>query len=139
MRRNLILALVIPVLLLLSGCEEEPISGIERIESITGYVFSEDMEEVYNFQDDIRVGCPGQYSVFRADEAPDCILHDADKPDRLSETMIDNIMRFLERNDIPEEYYPDFDQKYIYTTGLEETYIFYFPESHMLKIWMGGH
>ena len=139
MRKRLISAFVILALLLLSGCEEEPISGIERIERITGYVFSEDIEEVYNFLDDIRVGCPGQYSVFRTDEVPDCILNDLGKQNRLSETMIDNIMRFLERNNIPEEYYPDFEQKYIYTTGLEETFIFYFPESHMLKIWMGGH
>ena len=146
MRKNLIFALVIPALLLLSGCEEllsgfeeKQISGIERIEIITGYVFSEDIEEIYNFQDDIRVGCPGQYSVFRTDEVPDCILNDPGKSNHLRETMIENIMRYLERYNIPEEYYPDFKQKYIYITGLEETYIFYFPESHMLKIWMGGH
>ena len=139
MRKKRIFALILPVLLLLSGCEEKQISGIERIERITGYVFPEDMEEVYNFIDDIRVGCPGQYAVFRTDEAPDCILNGSGSPYPALELMMDNIMRFLERNNIPKEYYPDFEEKFIYTTGLEETYIFYFPESHMLKIWMGGH
>ena len=135
----LIIALAVPALLLLSGCEEKQISGIERIERITGYEFSDDIEEVYSFQDDIWVGCAGQYSVFRADEQPDCILNDSDKPDSISAAMIDNIMRYLERYNIPEEYYPDFEQKYTYTTGKELTFIIYFPESHMLKIWMGGH
>ena len=135
----LIIALAIPFLLFLSGCEEKQISGIERIESITGYVFSDDIEEVYNFQDDTWVGCAGQYSVFRTDKVPDCILNDSDKHNSISEAMIDNIMRYLVRHNIPEEYYPDFEQKYTHTTGKEETFIFYFPESHMLKIWMGGH
>ena len=132
-------AFVVLALLLLSGCEEKQISGIERIESITGYVFSEDIEEIYNFQDGTWVGCAGQYSVFRTDKVPDCILNDSGIPAPISEGMIYNIMRYLERHNIPREYYPDFEQKYIYTTGKEETYIIYFPESHMLKIWMGGH
>ncbi|MCR5648899.1 MAG: hypothetical protein K6F67_05115 [Oscillospiraceae bacterium] len=135
----LVISLVVPALLLLSGCEEKQISGIERIESITGYVFSDDTEEVYSFQDDTWVGCAGQYSVFRTDEEPDCIPNDSDKPYSISEAAIDNIMRYLERHNIPEEYYPDFEEKYTYTTGKEETFIFYFPESNMLKIWMGGH
>ncbi len=142
MRKNLILALVITLAVpavLFSGCEENQISGIERIESITGYVFSDDIEEVFSFQDDTWVGCAGQYSVFRTDEEPECILNDSDKPNPISEATIDNIMRYLERHNIPEEYYPAFEEKYTYTTGNEETFIFYFPESHMLRIWMGGH
>ena len=143
MRNNrifaLVVALAVPAIILLSGCEEKQISGIERIASITGYHFSEDIEEVYHFQDNNWVGCAGQYSVFRTDEEPDCIRNDSDKHNAVSEAMIDNMMRYLERHNIPEEYYPDFEQKYTYTTGKEETIIFYFPESHMLKIWMGGH
>ena len=142
MKNNRIFALVVafavPAVILLSGCEEKQISGIERIASITGYRFSENIEEVYNFQDNNWVGCAGQYSVFRTDEEPDCIRNDSDKHP-ISEAMIGNMMRYLERYNIPEEYYPDFEQKYTYTTGKEETFIFYFPESHMLKIWMGGH
>jgi hypothetical protein len=124
---------------LLSGCEEKQISGIERIESITGYLFSEEMEELYSFQDNNWVGCAGQYSVFRTAEEPDCILKNPGKPNPIPKNMLENMMRYLERYSIPEEYYPDFEQKYSYTTGNEETFIFYFPESQMLKIWMGGH
>ena len=143
MRNHLILVLVaalaFPALLLLSGCEEKQISGIERIESITGYRFSEDIEEIYSFQDNTWVGCAGQYSVFRTNEEPDCILKNPGKPNPIPKNMTYNMMRYLERNNIPEEYYPDFDQNYTYTTGKEETFVFYFPESQMLKIWMGGH
>jgi hypothetical protein len=135
----LVVALAVLAVISLSGCEEKRVSGIERIASITGYRFSEDIEEVYSFQDNNWVGCAGQYSVFRTDEEPDCIRNDSVKHNPISLAMIDNMMRYLERYDIPEEYYPDFEQKYTYATGKEETIIFYFPESHMLKIWMGGH
>ena len=147
MRNSRILVIAVAVVLavsaffLLSGCEGiqgSQVPAIERIEITTGYHFSEDMEEVYSFQDNNWVGCAGQYSVFRTDEEPDCIRNNSDKRP-VSEAMTENMLRYLKRYDIPEEYYPDFEQKYTYTTGNEETFIFYFPESHMLKIWMGGH
>ncbi len=116
-------------------------TSIERVERLTGYDLPNDMEELYYFQQTTFGGCAGQYSVYTLNKEPLCISNNktngADK--KLSSAEITRITDYLDDNNIPREYYPDFEQAYSYITGAENTYIIYFPEEQLLKIWMWGH
>ena len=102
-------------------------------------MFSDDIEEVYSARDFVFSGCAMQYSVFRAEEEPDCIRNDPDRANPISVATKDSIIRCIASLNVPERFYPDFEQEYTYTVGKELTYVIYFPETHMLRVIVIGH
>ncbi len=137
MKKPLIFILTILAIFSLSSCGKN-MTSIERVENITGYDLPNDMEELYHFQDDVFVGCAGQYSVYSLDKEPSCFT-DKEISSPIADADIEGMMYYFETYDIPEEHYPDFEQEYTYITGKENTFIMYFPNEKKLKIWMWGH
>ncbi len=158
----LIFAVAVTALLFI-GRTVFTVKSDERIERITGYDLPDDMEELYHFQEETFSGVGSQYSVYSLDEEPQFIKENpidnrvftmstgettllyqspesSDKsPFALTESEEASIIRNLEIFDIPEEYIPDFEKPYTYTTGKENTYIIYFSEENKLVVWMRGH
>ncbi len=129
------------ICLIFTGCVFNKETSIERVERLTGYDLPNEMEELYYFQDATFGGCAGQYSVYTLAEEPLCISENRkeDSIKTLSADEITRIINDLDSNNIPSEYYPNFERSYSYITGAEDTYIIYFPEEQQLKIWMWGH
>lgn len=137
MKKLFVTAMIILAIFSFSGCGETATS-IERVERFTGYDLPNTIEEIYHFQDDTFVGCAGQFSVYSLDTEPSCFA-DAKSSSPIDADRIKDMLDYLDTYDIPEEYYPDFEQEYTYIVGAERTVIMYFPEEKQLKIWMGGH
>lgn len=137
MKKLFVTAMIILAIFSFSGCSQTA-KSIERVERITGYDLPDTVEEVYHFKDDTFVGCAGQFSVYSLDAEPACFA-EAKPSASIDDSVIKDMLDYLETYDIPEEYYPDFDREYTYITGAERTFILYFPEEKQLKIWMYGH
>ena len=137
MKKLFMLTMIILAIFSLSSCSKT-ITSIERVERITGYDLPNDMEELYHFQDDTFVGCAGQYSVYSLDAEPPCFA-DIKISSLIEDVHVEGMLDYFETYNIPEEYYPNFEQEYTYITGKENTFIMYFPKEKQLKIWMWGH
>ncbi len=124
-----------------AGCFISKETRLERIERLSGYDLPDDMELLYSYRGETFTGVEGQYLVYALSQTPECILESTKEgePALISTTDTERILRDLESNNVPKEYYPSFDEPYAYVHGNEDTYIMYFPQSEQLKIWMWGH
>lgn len=135
MRKLSLMFILFLSLIGLNSCFKE--SAQSRIEYYSKTSLPEDMVEVYSFIDETFVGFAGQYTVFQLAEEP--AMFDSIGIKELEDSEKREIVDILEDTyEVPLEYHPDFNKeyKYIIKNGI---YIFYFPDSLEMKVFMRGH
>ncbi len=126
--------------LLISGCKKRfEQSSQERVKYLTDITLPEDLSEIYYYKGATFTGVATHYVVYEIKNEPEFITKNENASNKIDQQTQEFIIDTLEKEEVSNKYYPDFNQEYVYITSMEQSYFIYYPKEQVLKVFIFGH